>query len=59
MPSDVPRERLPDIISNIDRLRAPVRGVAPGESLDDKTRDAVSWESASMRTSSNPLGHPW
>jgi hypothetical protein len=25
-----------------------VRGVAPGESLDDKTRDAVNWESASM-----------
>ena len=41
MPSEVPRERLQDIITNIDRLRAHVHGVAPGVALDDKTRDAV------------------
>ena len=41
MPSDVPRERLGDIITNIDRVRAHLHSVAPGTALDDKTRDAV------------------
>ena len=41
MPSDVPRERLRDIIHNIDRVRAHLKGVTPGAELDDKTRDAV------------------
>lgn len=41
MPSDVPRERLQDIVTNIDRVRAHVQGVAPGADFDDKTRDAV------------------
>ena len=41
MPSDVPHERLRDIITNIDRVRAHLKGVATGAELDDKTRDAV------------------
>lgn len=41
MPSDVPAERLRDIIGNIDRLRAHLKGVTPRAELDDKTRDAV------------------
>ena len=41
MPSDVPNERLHDIITNIDRVRAHLTGMAPGAELDDKTRDAV------------------
>ena len=41
MPSEVPRERLGDIITNIDRVRAHLHSVAPGTDLDDKTRDAV------------------
>ena len=41
MPSDVPLERLRDIIHNIDRVRAHLTGMAPGSELDDKTRDAV------------------
>lgn len=41
MPSDVPTERLQDIITNIDRLGAHLRGIAPGTELDEKTRDAV------------------
>ena len=41
MPSDVPAERLRDIIANIDRVRAHLQGVTPDVELDDKTRDAV------------------
>ena len=41
MPSDVPHERLQDIISNIDRVRDHVQGMTQGVELDDKTRDAV------------------
>ena len=41
MPSDVPHERLRDIIANIDRVRAHLQGVTPEAELDDKTRDAV------------------
>ena len=41
MPSDVPVERLRDIIGNIDRLRTHLKDVTPGADLDDKTRDAV------------------
>ena len=41
MPSDVPKERLRDIIHNIDRVRAHLKGMTPGWELDDKTRDAV------------------
>ena len=41
MPSEIPRERLQDIISNIDRVRAHVKGMEPAAELDDKTRDAV------------------
>lgn len=41
MPSDIPQERLQDIIHNIDRVRAHLKGVTPGSELDDKTRDAV------------------
>jgi uncharacterized protein with HEPN domain len=41
MPSDIPQERLRDIIHNIDRVRAHLKGTAPGSELDDKTRDAV------------------
>ena len=42
MPSEVPRERLQDIVTSIDRVRAHLKGVRPGAELDDKTRDAVS-----------------
>ena len=41
MPSEVPRERLQDIVTNIDRVRAHLKGVRLGAELDDKTRDAV------------------
>ena len=41
MPSDVPRERLQDIVTNIDRVRAHLTGMKPEAELDDKTRDAV------------------
>ena len=41
MPSDVPNERLQDIILNIDRVRAHLKGLTPDAELDDKTRDAV------------------
>ncbi len=41
MPSDVPHERLRDIIANIDRLRGHLNGLTPDAALDDKTRDAV------------------
>jgi uncharacterized protein with HEPN domain len=41
MPSEVPRERLQDIVTNIDRVRAHLKGMKPGAELDDKTRDAV------------------
>ena len=41
MPSDVPHERLQDIISNIDRVRDHLQGMTQGAELDDKTRDAV------------------
>jgi uncharacterized protein with HEPN domain len=41
MPSDVPRERLRDIINNVDRVRAHLKGMSSGSELDDKTRDAV------------------
>ena len=66
MPSDVAHERLPDIISNIDRVRHHVQGMAQEAEFDDKTRDAVercleriskqprnsgrSWRSASQRS---------
>jgi uncharacterized protein with HEPN domain len=41
MPSEVPRARLQDIITNIDRVRAHLKGMQPDAELDDKTRDAV------------------
>jgi uncharacterized protein with HEPN domain len=41
MPSDVPIERLTDIITNIDRVHAHLKGVTPGAEFDEKTRDAV------------------
>jgi uncharacterized protein with HEPN domain len=41
MPSDVPQDRLRDIISNIDRVRAHLKDMKPAAELDDKTRDAV------------------
>jgi uncharacterized protein with HEPN domain len=41
MPSDVPGERLRDIVANIDRIRGHLTGVAPGAEFDSKTRDAV------------------
>ena len=41
MPSDVPIERLTDIITNIDRVRAHLKGVTLGTEFDAKTRDAV------------------
>ena len=39
MPSEVPQERLQDIVTNIDRVRAHLKGMMPGAELDDKTRD--------------------
>lgn len=41
MPSEVPHERLRDIVTNIDRVRAHLEGMTLGAELDDKTRDAV------------------
>lgn len=41
MPSEVPQERLQDIVTNIDRVRAHLKGMKPGAEFDDKTRDAV------------------
>ena len=41
MPSEVPRERLQDIVTNIDRVRAHLKGMKPGAELDDKTRDGA------------------
>jgi uncharacterized protein with HEPN domain len=41
MPSDVPIERLTDIITNIDRVRSHLKDVTPGAEFDEKTRDAV------------------
>ncbi len=41
MPSEMPQERLQDIVTNIDRVRAHLKGMKPGAELDDKTRDAV------------------
>ena len=41
MPSEVPRERLQDIVTNIDRVRDHLKGMKPDAELDDKTRDAV------------------
>jgi uncharacterized protein with HEPN domain len=41
MPSDVPIERLTDIVTNIDRIRAHLKGVNSGTEFDEKTRDAV------------------
>ncbi len=41
MPSDVPIERLTDIITNIDRIRAHLKDVTGGTEFDEKTRDAV------------------
>jgi uncharacterized protein with HEPN domain len=41
MPSEVPRERLKDIVTNIDPVRAHVKGMKPDAERDDKTRDAV------------------
>ena len=41
MPSDLPLERLQDIITNIDRVHAHSKDVKAGAELDDKTRDAV------------------
>ncbi|MDO8500258.1 MAG: hypothetical protein Q7S20_00260 [Gemmatimonadaceae bacterium] len=49
MPSDVPNERLHDIITNIDRARAHLKGMTPGSELDDKTRDAVEQELGPLR----------
>lgn len=41
MPSEAPRQRLKDIVTNIDRVRAHLKGKKPDAELDDKTRDAV------------------
>ena len=41
MPSEVPRARLQDIVTNIDRVRAHLTDMRPDAELDDKTRDAV------------------
>ena len=41
MPSEVPAQRLRDIIANIDRVRTHVQGTPPNTPFDDKTRDAV------------------
>jgi uncharacterized protein with HEPN domain len=41
MPSDVPIERLTDIITNIDRIRAHLKDVNADAEFDEKTRDAV------------------
>lgn len=35
MPSEVPRERLQDIVAHIDRVRAHLKGMKPGAELDD------------------------
>lgn len=43
MPSEVPRARLQDIITNIDRVRAHLKGMQADAELDDKTR----WSGAS------------
>ena len=48
MPSDVPNERLHDIITNIDRARAHLKGMTPGSELDDSSpsfgsRPRVEW----------------
>ena len=37
----MPRARLQDIVTNIDRVRAHLTGMKPDPELDDKTRDAV------------------
>jgi hypothetical protein len=41
MPSEVPRERLQDIVTNIDRVRAHLKGIKPSAELDEKTRDGT------------------
>lgn len=41
MPSDVPIERLTDIVTNIDRIGAHLKGVNSETEFDEKTRDAV------------------
>lgn len=41
MPSDVPAQRLRDIVANIARVRAYVEPIPPDADFDDKTRDAV------------------
>jgi uncharacterized protein with HEPN domain len=41
MPSDVPIDRLNDIVANIDRIHAHLTGVVPRADFDAKTRDAV------------------
>jgi hypothetical protein len=46
MPSDVPVERLRDIVINIDRIRAHLSGTSAGKKFDAKTRDAVEREAA-------------
>ncbi len=35
MPSEVPRERLQDIVTSIDRVRAHLKGMKPDAELDD------------------------
>jgi uncharacterized protein with HEPN domain len=70
MPSEVPRERLQDIVTNIDRVRAHLTGMKPDAKLDDKTRDAVERclerisEAAkgaipSRASDATPRGTPW
>ena len=34
MPSEVPRERMQDIVTNIDRVRAHLKGMKPDAELD-------------------------
>ena len=41
MPSDIPAERLRDIVANIDRIHDHLAGVSVTQGLDAKTRDAV------------------
>ena len=41
MPSEIPAQRVQDIIANIDRVQAHVHDTPSHEPFDDKTRDAV------------------
>ena len=57
MPSDLPLERLQDIITNIDRVHAHSKDVKAGAELDDKTRDAVERCLERISEAAKKLGH--